>query len=75
MGACYKCGGEGWLKRVTILNQEAMQHVSVTNGQKHGLGRQFASAGRSTVCPVCQGRGVPANQSANMQGFIPTNAG
>lgn len=63
MGACYKCGGEGWLRKVTILHQGPQPRVSVTNGQKHSLGRQFANTGRSSVCPVCEGRGVPVHNA------------
>ena len=73
MGACYKCGGDGWLSKVTVWRRGALPHVSVRNGNTRSLARQFA--GRSKLCSVCEGRGVLADQPAGIPRFIPHNAG
>ena len=56
MGACYKCGGDGWLRKMIVFGAPSMTRVPVRNGNTRALVRQFK--GQSTLCPICQGRGV-----------------
>ncbi len=64
MGACYKCGGDGWISKVTAFGVGPVTKVPVRNGNTHDLGRQFTHR-LKTLCPVCQGRGVPVEWVGN----------